>query len=410
MNKKLIAVSIAGVLAAPLAAQAGVEVYGRADVSVDYSNNSDNQTDASGSAIGVSSTASRLGFKGDEDMGNGLSALWQLEEGVDFSTNNGNSSGYITDSNGNTVPVSGTNGVFTPRTSFLGLGGGFGTVLAGKLDTPYKSSTEKFDPFQDTKADFNGIMGNVGSSNNMGDIRGAVGNQAESSALYDLWTNNTLAYVSPNAGGFQVKLAYVAPSAITGNDALPMNKADKKQSAYDVGGTYDMGAVSLIADYVAINKAVNLGSVLFNNTGTDDYKNLTAWKIGGAYTIRDATTLALIYESAGSVSQDRSATYEVKSRNAYYFSASHKIGETTLKLAYANADKSGGNADDNGAYQISVGASQELSKNTDMYALFTMLHNNGGGEYSLAYGPANAVAGKNEDVLSIGLTHLFSSK
>ena len=138
MNKKLIAAGIAVALAAPLVGQAGAEVYGDARVSVDFSNNNDNIAGNKKSKASVSSNASYIGFKGDEDLGNGMSALWQFEQGVDFDT--GNALG-------------------DKRPTFVGIGGGFGTVMAGRFDTPYMSATDKYDIFIDTKADYNAIMG-----------------------------------------------------------------------------------------------------------------------------------------------------------------------------------------------------------------------------------------------------------
>ena len=76
------AITVAMALSAA-AAQAGVEIYGKARVSVDYNNN-DNCAGFEKSNMSLSSDASRLGLKGDEDLGNGLSAMWTVEQNVDF--------------------------------------------------------------------------------------------------------------------------------------------------------------------------------------------------------------------------------------------------------------------------------------------------------------------------------------
>lgn len=386
MNKKLTAIGIAAALALPTAAAwaASVEVYGQARVALDYQGNNasapnpnPNNISVKKDALGFSDYASRLGFKGDEDLGSGLTALWQLEEGVSFDTNN----------------------AIAARSSYVGLGGVFGTMIVGKLETPYKTSTDNFDPFQDTAADANGILGNVGAT-------GLVdASQDESNATYDLWTNNTIAYITPNLSGFQAKLAYVMPSVLSGNDGLPATagnanptSVEQKQDAYNAGLSYDMGPWLLIANYISLNNVVPVGN---------SHKNLAAWKVGGAYTIRDVTTVALVFENADAGIDSRGS---VKSRNAYYLSAKHRIGDTTLKLAYGGAEKMDGATQDNGAYQISVGASQGLSKYTEVYVLYSQLHNNSAGTYSMAYGPLNAAAGKDEDVFSIGINHMFSSK
>ena len=166
MNKKLIAIGIATALALPLAAQAGVEVYGKARVAVEYADNGNDNTGQQTSNISLANHASRLGFRGDEDLGGGMTALWQLEEAVYFDSN-ANSGGSQ----------------FGPRQSFVGVAGGFGTVLAGRLDTPYKSATNSWDPFVDTAADYNSIL---------------LGPR----------TPNTLAYMSPNISGFKFAAAW----------------------------------------------------------------------------------------------------------------------------------------------------------------------------------------------------------
>ena len=367
MNKKLIAIGIAAALAVPFtAAQAGVEVYGKIRTSLDFNNNNDGNSSNTKDNMSLSSNASRLGFKGDEDLGNGLTAMWQLEMTANF------------DGGDSTSPTA----FGSERMTYIGVGGGFGTVLAGRLDTPYKSSTDKYDIFVDTKADFNGIMGNVD----------------QNAALYDLRTNNTVAYITPNMSGFSGKLAYVMPSTITGSDNLQQTKAQNKQDAYDIGVGYDMGPLSLIADYITLARA----DAAVGGAGN---KDLTAWKVGGSYTIMDATTLALIYETADAAVVSGS----VKSRAAYYFAASHKMGDTTLKLAIGYADKIDSTSK-TGATQSSIGVAQALTKNTEVYALYSMLDNDSNGAYGMAYGPGNATVGKDESVFSVGINHNFSSK
>ena len=133
MNKKLIALAIAGAFAAPLAANAdtsNVVIYGELAVSVD-------SVDGGGTCVGCSSAAadnrgrvssnnSFIGFKGAEDMGNGLNAIWQFENQV-------------------ALDAGGWGGA---RNTFLGLAGKeWGSVTLGKQDTPHKTSTGKLDVF-----------------------------------------------------------------------------------------------------------------------------------------------------------------------------------------------------------------------------------------------------------------------
>src|SRR5512139_3608005 len=114
MKKSLIALAVAGAFAAPaFAATENVDVYGKLHMSVSVFQ--DQQEDVAGTAknegvsdLQISSNASRIGFKGAEDLGGGLSAIWQVESGVNLDEQTGN---------------------WASRNSFVGLKGGFGTVL-----------------------------------------------------------------------------------------------------------------------------------------------------------------------------------------------------------------------------------------------------------------------------------------
>ena len=372
MNQKLIAIGVAAALITPVVVHADVEVYGDARVSVDYATNNDDGTgtgscnyDSSTSSNDpavscqkskgtVSSNASYIGFKGDEDLGNGMAALWQLEQGVDFDSGK----------------------AFTEdRPTYVGIGGGFGSVMAGRFDTPYMSATDKYDIFMDTKADYNAIMGAANSSN----------------AIYDSRVSNTLLYATPDMGGFMAKLAYVMSQAFSA-DNLPISKSGGKKDAYSLSGNYDNGALSLAGAYQLVSR---------QGSNNDD---IIGWKLGGSYTILDTTTLALIYENL-----DMGGT--TKARDAYYFNIAHRSGNTTWKLAFADAGKCGGSAcAKTGAMQISAGVAQSMTMNTELYALYTLVSNDSGASYGLAYGPANAVTGKDESVLSFGINHKFSSR
>ena len=129
MNKKLMALAVAGALAIPAAAfaQAGnVQIYGRANLGFDnYS-----ATGATGGAAfdykarnRVYDAGSRLGFTGSEDLGGGLKALFLMESGVNI--DNGSSTGQ----SGAPNPYS---GALSSRIGYLGLQGDWGRLTLGK--------------------------------------------------------------------------------------------------------------------------------------------------------------------------------------------------------------------------------------------------------------------------------------
>jgi predicted porin len=84
MQKKLIALAIAGLSSAAFA-QTNVTIYGVADGTFDYIKvSSNNAVGGVGnpSNTRVSSNGSHLGFKGTENLGNGMKAIFQFESEV----------------------------------------------------------------------------------------------------------------------------------------------------------------------------------------------------------------------------------------------------------------------------------------------------------------------------------------
>lgn len=350
MNKKLIALSVAAALSAPVASQAAVEVYGEARASIDFVNNNDPNAANEDSAISLSSNKSNLGFRGDEDLGNGLTAMWQFEQQMEFDTGAANTSA---------------------RDTFIGLGGGFGTVMAGHLSTPYKSSTNYMDVFRNTRGDYNAIIGSVNGN-----------------VLFDNRADNAIAYMTPDMSGFKAGVAYVLAD-IQNDDDLPISTAGNERDAYSLSAGFTQGPLFLTAAYESLNGVA---------AGGDD---ASAWKIGGTYTLMDATTIGAIWESA----DDGSANGD---RDAWLLNLKHRIGDASLLASFAMADETGGVAD-TGATHFALGASQSLSKATEVYALYTVVSNDGAADYGLFSKSAN-IAGEDMSAFSIGINHKFSSK
>ncbi|MBB3224959.1 porin [Pseudoduganella umbonata] len=112
-------------------AQTQVKVYGVMDAGLvaEYGSPGGNRTGVTG---GVAS-GSRLGFKGTEDLGGGLSANFVLESGINIDTG-----------------TSGQGGVLFGRQAWVGLAGAFGSVSAGRQLSPYyKVLRDVADPFAD---------------------------------------------------------------------------------------------------------------------------------------------------------------------------------------------------------------------------------------------------------------------
>lgn len=349
MKKSLIALAIASAVSAPaaFAATSNVDIYGVLNLSLNFVD-----PDAPGqdsSSPSVTSTASRIGFKGAEDLGGGLSAIWQIESGF------------------NADEQSGT---LASRNSFLGLKGGWGTVLAGNHDTPMKMVGRMVDNFGDT----------------LGDSRNILGANSTGSTQFDLRTKNTIAYVSPDFAGFQAVAAYVADWTTNGN-ALDNNDYD----AYSINGTYKNGPLMLGAAYEDHNSAVKS-------------QEADLWRLVGGFDIA-GFKLAAMYESmSGDGSNSRN------SRDAYGLFGSYMLGAFNLKANYLNADDSDYGND--GADQWTIGADYAMSKRTTAYVYYASVNNDSLGGYGLGAGAGASDqtignAGSNPDSFGIGMRHSF---
>src|SRR5438445_4443357 len=125
MNKKLMAVAVAGALAAPATVLAQVQIYGRANLGVDnYSASGATAANSDFKARNrVFDNSSRLGFRGTEDLGGGLRAVFVIESGVNIDTGSQNS--QFGGANAST-------GFLASRDSYAGLEGNWGRVTFGR--------------------------------------------------------------------------------------------------------------------------------------------------------------------------------------------------------------------------------------------------------------------------------------
>lgn len=128
MKKSLLALAVLGAFAGAASAQTNVTIYGVADVGIQRTDT--NVSSATWSLDSGIQSGSRLGFKGTEDLGGGLSAIFTLENGYNIDTG--------TLGQGNRL---------FGRQAFVGLQGGFGAVKFGRQYTPMFLALDSIDPF-----------------------------------------------------------------------------------------------------------------------------------------------------------------------------------------------------------------------------------------------------------------------
>lgn len=211
MKKSLLALAVLGAFAGVAHAQSSVTIYGIVDTGVVYQSKAAVAGGGTGSKFSLNSgviQGSRLGFKGTEDLGGGLSALFNLEIGFSNDTGGLQGSDAATGSN------------LFRRKSVVGLAGGFGTVLLGR-QTDFADTISSYTSVQD----FGGWTGNVG--HNLDRLEGTR-------------TNNSVSYTTNNIAGF------------TGNLLYGFGETAGQTSAgqsFGAGLKYDNGPLGLGANY-----------------------------------------------------------------------------------------------------------------------------------------------------------------
>ena len=348
MKKTILATAVAAaVMAAPMTAAANVVLYGKIHASLDY-------VDVDGRDIGdfddvvddvedvfdagnweITSRTSRIGFKGSEDLGNGLKAIWKVEVGYDLDGDN----------NGNIRSGSGWEG---GRNSYMGLAGDWGTVLVGRHDTPMKISTGRLDVFADTMADYNSTIGFI-----------------------DLRPDNVIAYISPNWNGFTFAVAGVA--------AEDYRDDSVGDGAYSVAAMYFNNGFYASAAFEDISGVTGLD--------TFDY-----WRVGAGY-IMNAFTFGAIFEQTN-VSNDNVVFGDVET-NKWQVLGAYDFGNNTVKAMFGQYDPDDPAFRSSSQDAWAIGWDHKLSVRTKVYALYADselgLHNHsatvlGGGGQGLSLG------------------------
>ena len=233
MQKKIIALAIAGLASTAAFAQSNVTVYGVVDV---YGGNFRSNGDTANAINQGGLQGNRLGFKGVEDLGGGTKALFTIEYAV-ATDRNDNLGGSVT-------------GTTFTRQAFVGATGSFGTAIAGRLQTLVYNHNAAYNPTFGTAVD---TLNNVASRLNATNLPGAGANvaRATNNAMgTQERLDNAVAYVSPSFGGLVLSGAYTTSAAAAEGEVQTANQITAGELAADYKvGAFSVGAVVRKANY-----------------------------------------------------------------------------------------------------------------------------------------------------------------
>ncbi|MPW20659.1 porin [Paraburkholderia sp. CNPSo 3157] len=381
-------------------AQSSATLYGALDDSLQFVHNANPHNDNLWTLAGGNLHNNRWGLKGVEDLGGGLSAIFQLEAG--FSINNGASSSYQT----------GTK-LFGGK-AWVGLSDNrFGTLTFGR----------QFDPVVDLVQPLTADNFFGGTFTTPGD----VDNNDNSSRA-----NNAVKYASPVLAGFQFETMY-AFGGVAGSTG--------SGQTWSAAATYGTRPFSVAAGYVRMDNASTFAGRGFVPPAPGAPGTPPGWGTG---VTSDATFISIInlgYASAKSVGIGSIAaqyvagqfTFNVRYSNAQYkpdgFSAFASTERFNVAAAYVGYQATPaallglgytythGAGDTSATYnQISLGADYSLSKRTTVYLIGAYQHANGTQRIDETHtATAKASVGSygytsgssSQEVISLGFRHTF---
>ncbi len=357
MNKKLVALAVAGAFALPLAAQAqtaNVTLYGRANVDLEFVRGAQPASISQGIPAGdnptvvrVASNTSRIGVRGQESLGGGLLAVFQMESNVSWDTGNSSSSGLAS------------------RESYVGLQGSWGKVTMGKFLMPQ----------DDVHAVFGNVPTLLTSILSTADVW-AQGNLSKAAGGFDARTGNNVRYDSPNLNGFTAAVQYSTQSATGGfNDGSGTvinqppsgiapgwsgsngSQAQGVRHANVIGlnGIYTNGPLQIAASgefnqkvrqYVnTVAVGCSVAAPCIYNANDYDYTVTGAYDFGSimkGFGLR----VGLVFEHTHYQVQNLDATTGDLTRNFWGASATMPVGGGTIYFFYGHADNGSGSAPD----------------------------------------------------------------
>jgi len=345
MKKSLLALAVLGAFAGAASAQSSLTVFGIVDLSVNsVKNGSVSQKFMDSNQL----NSNRLGFRGNEDLGGGMTASFWLEAGM------------ANDNPGNLA--------FTRR-STVSLSGGFGEVRLGRDYSNTFTNEATFDAYG-----ANGFGSSINLYFGLGPTTGLSAANLGSGATTQVRTNNMVGYFTPgNLGGFYASAQMGAGEGVKGN----------KYTGFRVGyaaGPVDVAVAMSQTDVAASNK-------------------FKKFNIGASYNLGVAKVLALYDQSK----------FGALKYTTFQLSTSVPLGQGEFRASYTKGNAEGGTTAFNGSDATLLGAEYiyNLSKRTALYGQYGRLANKGGSALALGGAVAAGATGFTSTGYGAGVRHIF---
>ena len=356
-------------MAGAACAQSSVTLFGVLDAAVTYTRGSGPGASSRWQLTNSGNTFSRLGFRGSEDLGGGLSAGFWLEAGLQNDTG----IGFNSNANNQASGAAGVGSISFNRRATVSLSGPFGEIRLGRDYTPAFWNTAIFDPF--------GTGGGIGANqlyfSGLGGLTAPTGTRASNSIGY---------FLPPNLGGFYGQLM-LALGENTSDSVLPGTLRGNRRDGNHAG-------VRLGWQGGGLNVAIATGKTRYASG------DLRVSNLGLAYTfgpeLSNLKLMTELYsESLGSV-DGRGALVGL----------SLPVGAGEIKASYARYRREPvGPVPHPTASKLALGYVHNLSRRSAVYATVARLGNRNGSAQALA--GAVTAPNRSSTGTEFGLRHSF---
>jgi predicted porin len=359
MNKYLLS-SVMLTLSGLASAQSSVSLFGVVDVAVAHGSGS--VADRTQLVSGGNST-SRIGFRGTERLGDGLSAGFWLEAGLSADSGAGNTTSTNNQSSGTGAALNGGQGLLFNRRSTVSLLGGWGEVRLGRDHSVQFKNRFEVDPFGN-----NGV-GTIQPAS--GTLGGPVSSRVSNSMAY---------YLPDGMGGLYGHAQYY----------LGENASNAGATADDGTG----GGVRVGYRAGALNVSVSAAKTKYAQTATTG--DITSSSIGVQYRLGPVNLMAGYYV-------DEVATLAGLTGKGGTVGGIWLVGAGEVKAAFSNYGRDSGTRPE--TKKLSLGYEHNLSKRTALYATYARLRNSGGA--TAALNRSTTAANQSSSGFDLGLRHNF---
>ena len=350
--KRTVVAAAACLVASVACAQSSVTLFGVVDAAVTYTTGSGPAYTSRWQLTNSANSFSRLGFRGNEDLGGGLSAGFWLEEGLQNDTG----TGFATNTNNQLNGTVGAGTLTFNRRSTVSLTSStWGELRLGRDYTPTFWNTAIFDPF--------GTGGGIGANqlyfSGLGGLAAPTGTRASNSVGY---------FLPANLGGFYGSVMYAAGENVS-NSTLPPATPGALPVSNKNDGNYGGVRLGYASGPVHVSIATGLttyatGYLRVSNLGASwTFEQLMGLRIMGEYYV----------ESLGAVDG-----------RGGLLGFSLPVGAGEIKASYARYVRDPvGNVPNPTSSKLALGYVYNFSRRTAVYATVARLTNSNGASQAL---------------------------